>query len=96
MLQKKIIAQKTISLLNFSKNIWIDNFIISRDLLVHPTKGFGQVAIGFDMIEQENKIIINKMNYPKIDNLSIFEYGDQLIKHTSDFSLKFLDILKNN
>jgi hypothetical protein len=90
----KEIAQKAKTLLNIAKNIWMDDFITSRDLLVHPSKGFQQIAVGFDMIEQGNEIAISNIIYPRVGNLSIFEYGDQLVKHISDFSVQFINILK--
>lgn len=91
----KLIAKNLIQLFQNNKDGWIDNVIQVRDNLVHPSKGSHQIMFQLDLANEDGNLNVKKIFPPQIDNVGIDVYAKEKLEKIRDFSMKFLNLIKD-
>ena len=91
---KKVIAASLSSLISEHKDLWIDQLIFARDLLVHPEKGMHQLMFSLEFTEQHGQLVCLKVHPPQIGSEPVYSYAAETFKHLTAFSSSFLALTR--
>jgi hypothetical protein len=87
------VAAKLDTLISEHKNLWIDELILARDLLVHPQKGMHQLMFNLELAETNGSLVCIKAHPPEINSKPIHLYAQDTLKQVTAFSSIFIGLL---
>lgn len=93
---RKEVAARLKALISEHKNLWIDQVILARNLLVHPEKGMHQLMFNLELLEKDGALLCLKVHPPEINSKPIHEYAQETLKQITWFSSSFLGLLSKN
>lgn len=93
--RKKNIAKEFITLIDEHKNIWIDEIINLRDVLIHPNKDANQIMFEMNLTEENGNLICNRIVPPSIGKIPIYKYAKEQLINLDRFVNEFQLIFKN-
>ncbi len=76
------------------KELWIDEAIAARDLLVHPERGRHQLMFNLELAEREGELVCQSVNPPHVNDIPIHEYAEQTFGQATEFSSAFLALAR--
>lgn len=91
---KKDDAAGLYALISEHKNLWIDELIFARDLLVHPEKGMHQLMFGLELVEKDGLLICHKVHSPQIESEPVHSYALRTFERLTMFSAAFLALAR--
>ena len=86
-------AAKLDALITYHKKAWIDQVILARDLLIHPTKGMHQLMFRLEFVQKNGDLIFLKAHPPEIDSIPIDSFAQKVLAQLTVFVQEFLGIL---
>ena len=90
---QKEAAAKLDTLISEHKKAWIDQVILARDLLIHPTKGMHQLMFHLEFTQKNGALIFVKAHPPEIDSTPIDRFAQKTLEQLTVFVREFLGIL---
>ena len=90
------VAAKLDILISDHKNLWIDELILARDLLVHPQKWMHQLMFNLELAEKDDLLVCIKAHPPEINSRPIHLYAMDTLKEVTAFSSSFIGLLVGN
>ena len=90
---QKETAAKLDVLVSENKKAWIDQVILARDLLIHPTKGMHQLMFHLEFTQKNGVLIFVRAHPPEIDSTPIDRFAQRTLEQVTVFVRAFLGIL---
>jgi hypothetical protein len=92
---RKDLAAKFETLIFEHKKLWIDQVILSRDLLIHPERGMHQLMFNLELAEKDGTLYCVQVHPPEVSSKPIHIFAQGILKQISAFSSNFLELLRN-
>ena len=93
---KKHIAKALKELITAHKQLWIDEVINSRDLLIHPTKGAHQLMFEIQLESHDGTLVYKDAVPPFVGNQTVDHYSAGQVDNMKQFARAFLARLRFN
>jgi hypothetical protein len=77
------------------KQLWIDDAVNNRDLLIHP-EGFSKIMFNFILSEKKGNLKLDEIIKPSIGDLAFNKYALDTLLHVESFSREIIKCLKNS
>lgn len=88
------VAQQLFDLISEHKETWIDEVIVSRDLLIHPTKGAFLVMFPMELAVVDGELVYKGAVPPSVGDEPIDRYTAKRLANIKEFSVAFLGAIQ--
>jgi hypothetical protein len=92
--EKSDTARKLLKFIAEQKNVWVDQAVNVRGLLVHPDEGMHQVMFRLDIGYRNGKLKLQRVLQPSLAGMQFDQYAQITLMQVEYFSKNFLELLK--